>query len=79
VTIVLIPACFPPAIRTTGLSVGYAVGVAIFGGTAQVVFTWLIGATGNPMSPAYYLVVANLVTVAATWAMRGREHIYRDT
>ncbi len=79
VTIVLIPACFPPGIRTTGLSVGYALGVAIFGGTAQVVFTWLIGTTGNPMSPAWYLIAANLVTVAATWAMRGREHTYRET
>jgi predicted MFS family arabinose efflux permease len=79
VTIVMIPACFPAAIRTTGLSVGYAFGVAIFGGTAQVVFTWLIGSTGNPMSPAFYLIAANLVTVAATWAMRGRERIYRET
>jgi predicted MFS family arabinose efflux permease len=78
VLIILIPACFPLAVRTTGLSVAYTVGVAIFGGTAQVVFTWLIGSTGSPMSPAYYLIAINLVTVAAAVALRQAERTYRD-
>jgi len=31
---------------------------------------WLIGRTGNPLIPAYYMIVANCVTVAATIVIR---------
>lgn len=47
---------FPAHIRATGLSVIYAIGVTIFGGFAQFNVTWLIQATGNPMSLAWYLL-----------------------
>jgi nitrate/nitrite transporter NarK len=72
IIIVLIPYCFPPAVRTAGLSFGYALAVAIFGGTAQVVFTWLISITGDPLSPFWYIVLLNLLTIASVWAMPNR-------
>lgn len=49
--IVLLVESFPKAVRSTGFSIVYAFGVAAFGGTAQIIITWLIGTTGNPMSP----------------------------
>ncbi len=48
VVVALIPLIFPPGIRSTGLALTYALGVAIFGGTATYVVTWLVGVTGRP-------------------------------
>jgi hypothetical protein len=36
-------------------AVAYALAVTVFGGTAQLVVTWLIRVTGDPLSPAWYL------------------------
>jgi MFS family permease len=55
----------PPQRRSTGIAVIYAIAVAIFGGTAQVVVTWLIHETGNPMAPAWYLMGACMVGLIA--------------
>ncbi|MBB2895043.1 MFS transporter [Pseudomonas sp. AS2.8] len=65
--IVLLVESFPQRVRATGFSLVYALGVAAFGGTAQIVVTWLIGATGDRMAPAAYLLVANLVCLGAAW------------
>ena len=63
--LVLVPELLPRAVRTTGFAMIYAVGVCVFGGSTQVVLTWLIQATGNPLSPAYYLMLANAISVVA--------------
>lgn len=68
--IVLLPLAFPARIRTAGLSIGYAAGVAIFGGSAQAIFTWLIAATGSPAAPIWYVAATSLVSIAATSALR---------
>jgi MFS family permease len=70
VGIVALPECFPRARRTSGLSITYAVAVTIFGGSAQLVVTWLLDFTGNPMSIAWYLVIANVITMVAFYALR---------
>ncbi|HEY0182126.1 MAG TPA: MFS transporter [Rhodopila sp.] len=54
---------FPTKVRYTALSVGYNIPVAIFGGFAPFIATWLIHATGNPLSPALYVIAASLVTL----------------
>lgn len=51
----------PKNIRGTGFSTIYAFSVAIFGGTCQLVITWLIHVTGNPLAPTYYLMTALFV------------------
>ena len=66
---VLVPELLPRAVRTTGFALIYAVGVCVFGGSTQVVLTWLIGMTGDPISPAYYLMLANAISVAAIWLL----------
>ena len=63
----LLPEMFPRSTRATGLSISYAAGVSIFGGFAQFVVTWLIGATGNAAAPAWYVIacgVASLIALA---------------
>lgn len=65
--IVLLMESFPKSARSTGFSIVYAFGVAAFGGTAQIIITWLIGTTGDPMSPVWYLLIANLVCLTAAW------------
>ena len=65
VVLVLIPECFPKSVRSAGLSIVYALGVAVFGGTTQFVVTWLIHATGNPLTPAWYLMGASVIGALA--------------
>ena len=65
VVLVVIPELFPKSVRSAGLSIVYAVAVTVFGGTTQVVVTWLIHATGNPLSPAWYLIGTSAIGVAA--------------
>jgi MFS family permease len=68
--IVLIPKVFPASVRTSGLSISYALGVTIFGGTAQVVFTWIIGATGDKLSWVWYIIAMGIVSLLGTLAIR---------
>ena len=57
----------PKRIRGTTFATIYAFSVAVFGGTTQLVITWLIHATGSPLAPAYYLFcAASLGTMAIT-------------
>jgi MFS family permease len=65
VALVVIPECFPKSVRSAGLSTAYAVAVTVFGGTTQIVVTWLIHATGDPLSPAWYLIGSCMIGIAA--------------
>lgn len=56
---------FPTEVRGTGLSLGYNVGVAIFGGLTPLVAAWLIGITGDAKAPAYWVLLAGALSVAA--------------
>ncbi len=66
---VTIPELLPRAIRATGLSIAYAIGVAVFGGSTQFVITWLLGVTGNPISPAWYVTATSLISLIAMLAV----------
>ena len=67
--LVQIPELLPVAVRSTGLSLVYAIGTAVFGGTTQFIVTWLLAATHNPIAPAYYLVAMSALSVAAMWLL----------
>ncbi|QGZ56947.1 MFS transporter [Paraburkholderia acidiphila] len=60
----------PAGVRASGLSVIYSVGVTVFGGSSQFIVTWLLAKTGNPLSPAFYLVVCGLISLCAIGAIR---------
>ncbi len=68
--ITLIPVLFPTATRTSGLSIAYALGVTLFGGTAQIVFTALIRATGDKLSWIWYIVGLCIISILGTLAIR---------
>ncbi|PRB43047.1 MFS transporter [Arthrobacter sp. MYb23] len=57
---------FPAAVRTTSYSIGYNIGLAIFGGGGPLIVTALIASTGNPGIPAYYVILAAVITVGCT-------------
>ena len=53
---------FPTHMRSTWMSAGYSLAVAIFGGFAPFIATWLIGRTGSPLSPTWYVIGAAVVS-----------------
>ena len=57
---------FPTRVRYTALSIGYNIAVAIFGGFAPFIATWLIKVTGSNLAPAYYLIAAAAITFLVT-------------
>jgi MHS family proline/betaine transporter-like MFS transporter len=56
---------FPTTVRHSSLSLSYSVAVSIFGGTTPFIFTALLAAMGNPLAPAFYLVVSAIVGLVA--------------
>jgi MHS family proline/betaine transporter-like MFS transporter len=63
---------FPTSQRYTGLSVGYNIGAALFGGTAPLVATFLIQWSGNVLAPAFYLSFCATVSLAILLTLRNR-------
>lgn len=61
---------FPTAQRYTGLSVGYNIGAALFGGTAPLVATLFIEWSGNRLAPAFYLSLCATVSFAVSVTLR---------
>jgi MHS family proline/betaine transporter-like MFS transporter len=61
---------FPTSGRSTWMSAGYSVAVAVFGGFAPYVATWLIAMTGSPLAPTYYLIAAALVSTLVIAGLR---------
>ncbi|MDZ3832853.1 MAG: MFS transporter [Sphingopyxis sp.] len=59
------PAMFPTGVRFAGFAIAYNVATSIFGGTAPAIGSALISATGDYLMPAYYMILACLVGLAA--------------
>lgn len=51
----------PRRIRSGAFGAAYATAIALFGGTTQLVVTWLIHLTGSATSPAWYLTGFTLI------------------
>ena len=60
----------PGEIRGGVFATIYAIAIASFGGTAQLVVTWLLHVSGNPLAPAWYLLLAVSVALIAMASMR---------
>jgi MFS family permease len=59
----------PKSIRGSGFGMTYSIAIAAFGGTTQLVVTWLIHVTGNPVAPAWYLTGAVAIGQVALMLM----------
>ncbi|GAB3678830.1 MFS transporter [Saccharopolyspora tripterygii] len=60
---------FPTKVRYSGLSLAYSAAVSIFGGSTPLILSTLVEFTGNPMSPAYYLIGVAAVSAVAAWSL----------
>jgi MFS family permease len=70
VSLVCLTEAIPKHIRSASLAIVYAISIAIFNGTAQLLVTWMIRKTGDVLWPAYYLTGATLLGVIVMSLMR---------
>jgi MFS transporter, MHS family, proline/betaine transporter len=63
---------FPVETRAIGVSLSFSTAVSIFGGLAPLVATSLIAATGDSLSPSYYLIFTALLSLVALMAIQRR-------
>ena len=52
---------FPLRSRVTSMSLAYSITLALAGGMAPLVSTWLIEQTGSPLTPAYYILMYGVI------------------
>lgn len=60
---------FPLRSRVTSMSVAYSITLALAGGTAPLVSSWLIDTLGHPLAPAYYIMAYGAIGLAIMWPM----------
>ncbi|MBA3813953.1 MAG: MFS transporter [Alphaproteobacteria bacterium] len=63
---------FPMSVRYSGLAISHSISMAVFGGSAPLVATWLIHLTNNNAAPALYLSVASFISAIALLFMTDR-------
>ncbi|HTW68769.1 MAG TPA: MFS transporter [Acetobacteraceae bacterium] len=63
---------FPTNVRYTALSVSYGFAVAIFGGFAPYISTFLVHVTGDPLAPSYYVMLSALASGIAVLFVQAR-------
>jgi MHS family citrate/tricarballylate:H+ symporter-like MFS transporter len=56
--------------RSATLAIVYACAIALFGGTTQLLVTWLIAVSGNVLAPAYFYMAATAVGLAGMVFLR---------
>jgi MHS family proline/betaine transporter-like MFS transporter len=56
---------FPTSVRYTGFALSFNLANAIFGGTASMIATWLVSATGNNIAPAWYMIAISVIALIA--------------
>jgi len=61
---------FPLRTRVTSLSFAYSVTLAVAGGTAPLVSTWLVERTAQPLAPAWYIMIYGVIALALILPMR---------
>jgi MHS family proline/betaine transporter-like MFS transporter len=60
---------FPVGLRATGSGIAYNFGVALFGGFAPLFVAGLMSMTGDPLVPAYYVMVGAVISFVACLAI----------
>jgi len=70
---------FPLRTRVTSMSLAYSVTLALAGGTAPLVAAWLIDTFGQPLAPAYYIMLYGVIGLALMLPMGETNHRRLDT
>jgi MHS family proline/betaine transporter-like MFS transporter len=61
---------FPTRSRSTWMTTGYALAVAVFGGSAPYLSIWMIEKLGSPIAPVWYLIVAAVISFGVIWSLK---------
>ncbi len=61
---------FPTHNRSTWMTTGYALAVALFGGFAPFISVWLIAHFASPIAHVYYLIAAAAISTIVIWRLR---------
>ncbi|WP_321944348.1 MFS transporter [Paraburkholderia tropica] len=67
-----IPSLFPLKVRFMAMAISYNVTIALFAGTAPMINAWLVGATGNQLMPAYYMMSGCVLGLFALFVSHDR-------
>jgi MHS family proline/betaine transporter-like MFS transporter len=65
---------FPTRTRSTWMTSGYALAVAIFGGFAPFIAVWLINTFNSPIAHSFYLIAAAIVSTIVIATLRETAH-----
>lgn len=68
----------PTRIRSTGIALGYNIPVAIFGGSAPYIASWLISNTGDVSSPAWFFVLTAAISFVGMLFLREKDLLGKD-
>jgi MFS transporter, MHS family, proline/betaine transporter len=69
---VILVEMFPAKVRYSGISIAHNVSMAVFGGSAPWLATWVIKYSGDVLAPSYYLMVASLLSMVGLFLMKDR-------
>jgi MHS family proline/betaine transporter-like MFS transporter len=61
---------FPLRTRVTSMSFAYSIALALAGGTAPMVASWLVDKFHEPLVPAYYILVHGVIGLLIMWPMK---------
>jgi MFS family permease len=67
--LVAITESLPHRVRSGAFGLIYALSISIFGGSAQFLVAWLTRLSGNPLTPAWYMICGVMVGLLALRAM----------
>ncbi len=70
--VVALTEVMPVSVRTSGFSLAYSLATALFGGFTPAISTWLIEALGDKAAPGWWLTLAGLCGLIATYLLYGR-------
>ncbi len=60
--------------RNSGVSIGYNISLAIFGGTAPLIAIALVDVTHNPFSPTWYFIACALISLVVLLPLKESYH-----
>lgn len=66
----IIAEMFPTRVRFSGVAIAFNLSFTIFSGTAPLIGTWLIGKTGAPSAPAWFMMACALLTFVGTFPLK---------
>ncbi|CAG7844265.1 Inner membrane metabolite transport protein YhjE [Pseudoclavibacter triregionum] len=66
---------FPASVRTSGVSISYAIGAILGGAFAPTIAAWLVDVFGSTLAVSMYLLLMSVVGLAATLILRDRQGI----